>query len=289
MAIFDPGGTNPTRVSCSGIVPWDKVARLGEATNPGPVVKFSTLNIVSAGKNQSVMLEPQTTPSVQVYTETCMTKVIQESLSRKVRSHKKAMISSALCNPRQNVIRGASYTRGQSGGVLIMSDIPAQPGHFPMPLATWASTRVVDAVVAAAPGFHIRILGIYGITAKIKTHADMTNDLLRSILGSVAHSTLPCLIMGDFNCPLEELVSWPSMQLHGWVDAATWNETLGRTGEKRALILFWCRPSFADIGSSLNVSLTPFRIMHNLSCTCKSPLSLPRCCVGKHAETPQWC
>ena len=226
MAIFDPGGTNPTRVSCSGIVPWDKVARLGEATNPGPVVKFSTLNIVSAGKNQSVMLEPQTIPSVQVYTETCMTKVIQESLSRKVRSHKKAMISSALWNPRQNVIRGASYTRGQSGGVLIMSDIPAQPGHFPMPLATWASTRVVDAVVAAAPGFHIRILGIYGITAKIKTHADMTNDLLRSILGSVAHSTLPCLIMGDFNCPLEELVSWPSMQLHGWVDAATWNETL---------------------------------------------------------------
>ena len=95
-----------------------------------------------------------------------------------------------------------------------------------MPRATWASTRVVDAVVAVAPGFHIRVLGIYGITAKIKTHADLTNELLVSALGTVAHSTLLCLIMGDFNCPLDELVSWPSMQLRGWVDAASWNESM---------------------------------------------------------------
>ena len=112
--------------------------------------------------------------------------------------------------------------------MLVISDLPAQPGHLPMPTATWASTRVVDAVVAVAPGFHIRISGIYGITAKIQTHANMTNELLVSSLGTVAHSTLPCIIMGDFSCPLDELVSWPSTQLRGWVDAASWNESVTR-------------------------------------------------------------
>ena len=131
----------------------DKLCRLEEASNPGPVVKFSTLNIVSASKNQEVIIAAQSEPSIQVFTETCMTKVTQETLLRRSRTCNKTMIHGALCNPRQNIIRGASYTRGQSGGVLVMADLPAQPGHLPMPTATWASTRIVDAVVSLAPGF----------------------------------------------------------------------------------------------------------------------------------------
>ena len=198
------------------------MCRRGEATNPGPVIKRSTLNIVSASKNQQVLLAEQNEPTVQVFTETCMTKDIQDTLSRRTRSCKKTMIPGALCNPRRKIIRGASYTRGQSGGGFVISDLPAQPGHLPMPAATWASTRVVDAVVSVVPGFWV--LGIYGISAKMKTHADMTNELLVSALGSVAHSTLPCIVM--FNCPLEELVLWPSSQLRSWVDAASWNESV---------------------------------------------------------------
>ena len=134
MTIFEPGGYFPPLaprlkyggcsqyvLSCHALIfflPWDKLSRVGEASNPGPVVKFSTLNIVSAGKNQQVMLEEQAVPSIQVYTETCMTKAIQESLLRKTRRCKQTMVSGALCNPRQNIIRGASYTRGQSGGVF---------------------------------------------------------------------------------------------------------------------------------------------------------------------------
>ena len=179
--------------------PWDNVGRVGEAKNPGPIVKLSTLNIVSASKNENIIVEDQGIASVQVFTETCMTKVTYETLCRRARASCKTLVPSALCNPRQNIIRGASYTRGQSGGVLAMSDLPTRPGNFTMPTATWASTRVVDAIVALTPDFYVSVLGIYGVTAKIKTHADLTNDLLVSTLGAVAQSSLPCVVVGYLN------------------------------------------------------------------------------------------
>ena len=210
---FDPGISDPKLY-----IPWDKDRGIGEALNPGPVVKLSTL--LSASKNQDIILQDASDPTVQVFTETCMTKVTLDTLSRRAKGKSKNLIPGALCNPRQNIIRGSSYTRGQSGGVLVVSDLPSRPGNSPLPVAAWASTRLVDAVVQVAPGIFIRIIGIYGVTAKIKTHADMTNELLCHALATVKHSSLPCVVMGDFNCPLDELAIWPDLFQRGWVDCA---------------------------------------------------------------------
>ena len=102
----------------------------------------------------------------------------------------------------------------------------------------------------------------------------MTNELLISALVSVAHSTLPCVIIGDFNCPLDELSIWPSLQLRGWVDAASWNEmvtgiapAMTYRGETRidfilmspSLCRFWdnfeCRPDAVSDHAQLELCL----------------------------------
>ena len=48
----------------------------------------------------------------------------------------------------------------------------------------------------------------------------VSNHLLYLMLQVSQRSTLPCIFISDFNCKLEELAIWPSLQQHGWVDIA---------------------------------------------------------------------
>ena len=211
-------------------VPWDKIPRLGEATNPGPNFDFETLNIASAGKNQNTILEETITPAVRVFTETCLTKLVYETISKKAKACKKYILPGALCTPRQHMVKAASQTRGQSGGVLVSSDLAARPSSVEIPVATWASTRVVDAVIAITSTLQVRVIGFYGITAKYhKNYVELNDNILQSVLSRVMQSTLPCIIVGDFNCCLEDMPLWGRLSDWGWKDAAILNYE--RTGE----------------------------------------------------------
>ena len=211
-------------------VPWDKTPRLGEAMNPGPNVDFETLNIASAGKNQNTILEETLTPAVRVFTETCLTKLVYETIIKKAKACKKYILPGALCTPRQHMVKAASQTRGQSGGVLVSTDLAARPSSVEIPVATWASTRVVDAVIAITSTLQVRVIGFYGITAKYhKNYVELNDNILQSVLSRVMQSTLPCVIMGDFNCCLEDMPFWGRLSDWGWKDAAILNYE--RTGE----------------------------------------------------------
>ena len=212
-------------------IPWDKIPRMGEATNPGPDFDFETLNIASAGKNQNTILEESATPAVKVFTETCLTKLVFETISKKAKGAKKFLLPGALCTPRQHMVKAASQTRGQSGGVLASSDLAARHSSVEMPTATWASTRVVDVVVALTSSLHIRVVGFYGITAKYhKNYVELNDNILSSVLSRILQSTLPCIIMGDFNCCLEDMPLWGRLSDWGWKDAAILN--FERTGQE---------------------------------------------------------
>ena len=131
-------------------------------------------------------------------------------------------------------MKAASQTRGQSGGVLIASDLAARHSCIEMPAATWSSTRVVDGVVALSSTLQVRVIGFYGITAKYhKNYVELNDNILSNVLSRVLHSTLPCVVMGDFNCNLQLMPIWGRMSDWGWKDAAILNHE--RSGEHPAM------------------------------------------------------
>ena len=142
----------------------------------------------------------------------------------------KVHFARGLVYTRQHMVKAASQTRGQSGGVLVSSDLAARPSSVEIPVATRASTRVVDAVIAITSTLQVRVIGFYGITAKYhKNYVELNDNILQSVLSSVMQSTLPCVIMGDFNCCLEDMPFWGRLSDWGWKDAAILNYE--RTGE----------------------------------------------------------
>ena len=193
------------------------------------ISKRSTLH--QQAKIQNTILEESATPAVKVFTETCLTKLVFETISKKAKGAKKYILPGALCTPRQHMVKAASQTRGQSGGVLVSSDLAARHSSVEMPTATWASTRVVDVVVALTSTFHIRVVGFYGITAKYhKNYVELNDKILSSVLSRILQSTIPCIIMGDFNCCLEDMPLWGRLSDWGWKDAAILN--FERTGQE---------------------------------------------------------
>ena len=211
----EPTGNLPSGVvqpSC----PWDKFGRIGEATNPGPLFQLTTLNVVSIGKYQDLLVEPHSIPTVAAFTETCLTKTVKKS--------GRHLVVSGICDPRKGRTRQSSVVRGESGGTLIVSDLPARPSRHPFPPAALLSTRVSEAIVSLNSCLSFRVVGLYGLVLQAET----TNHLLYLMLQHSQMSTLPCVFIGDFNCKLDELAIWPVMQQHGWVDIAVYFQ--GMTG-----------------------------------------------------------
>ena len=177
-----PGGT----FSCGNILscpPWDKVGRIGEAANPGPPFQVTTLNVVSIGKYQDLLVEPHSVPTVSVYTETCLTKTIFETISRKVKKAGRHLIVSGICDPRKGRTRQASVVRGESGGTLVASDLPARSSRHPLPSAALLSTRVCEAIISPNSCFSSQIVGIYGLVLQ----AESTNRSGQILRGNLWH------------------------------------------------------------------------------------------------------
>ena len=117
-------------------------------------------------------------------------------------------------------IRGDSEYRGQAGGVALVSTFPARPSCIPIPTFTWLSTRVAEVLVAISPLQVIRVIGIYGHPNKLPTAPGLTNQLLEDLDKHTQPSTIPCIIMGDFNVGLEQLPAICRLTRMGWWDAA---------------------------------------------------------------------
>ena len=199
--------------------------RIGEAKNPGPQVALSTLNVASLCMHQDEIQAPTSLPTVRVFTETCLTQQILPTIQRKARQCHRFVVPGCICAPRSSAHRFDSQSRGESGGVLICSDVPARKGNVPMDPSAWLSTRVVESIVSMSPHLSIRIVGLYGFSKRYPGHIERTNLLLGHAIRYVTDSTLPCVVVGDFNCDLQELSAWKLLQDKGWVDSAILQHT----------------------------------------------------------------
>ena len=128
-----------------------------------------------------------------------------------------------MAAPRKIQDKLDSHARGNSGGVLIVSDLPSRPSSTPMDPPAWHSTRICEALVPFTPQITVRVVGFYGFPESSRrpvSHVELNNNLLSYVLKYVVQSTLPCLLMGDFNGDIEDLPFWQTLKTWGWKDAA---------------------------------------------------------------------
>ena len=175
---WDPGVSTPPLFL--NIRVWRPVSnavghRFGEALHPGPDVAISTLNVASLCMHQDEVLAATSQPTLRVFTETCLTQQILPTIQRKARQSKRFIVPGCICAPRSSAHKSDSQSRGESGGVLICSDLPARQGNTPMDQTTWMSTRAVEAIVSLSSELCVRVVGLYGFSKRYPGHIERTN------------------------------------------------------------------------------------------------------------------
>ena len=203
---------------CNVPLPWSVGARIGDALHPGPLYAVGTLNVASLSNHNEVVALPYHCPLTLVITETCLAQDSEPFVREKASSVQRCFVPSCLCKPRTFVSRKGSVLRGQTGGVAVSSDPPSRRSSLRMARETWLSTRIVERILSLGPNLVARIIGIYGFSGNYES-SRLMDDLLNSTMEHVLCSSLPCFIVGDFNCPLEDLSFWTQLESRGWKDA----------------------------------------------------------------------
>ena len=110
--------------------PWT-ACRVGEALVPGPEVTFSTLNVASLSKQQHLLDFQASSPLVSVFTETCLTSGLLPSFQSRAKKAGNFLVSSPMVQPRTRLGKISSVIRGQTGGVVVRSSVPARASKLP--------------------------------------------------------------------------------------------------------------------------------------------------------------
>ena len=201
--------------------PWSQFLgiRVGEAAKPGPPILVGTLNVASLSKHLDLLESTYKAPTLWCYTETCHTQRSLEIATRKADRNLKTLVASAPGKPHNFAGRAASEKRGQSGGAVLITNLPSRLPFRALPPLVWHSTRVVQALVMFGPNFPVRILGVYGFINKDREDASRNNQLMEHVLQHIVNDKLPTLLLGDFNMSLERYSFWPCLKTKGWNDA----------------------------------------------------------------------
>ena len=209
-------------ISCdSGHSPYC-ACRVGEAKTPGPIpdqeLHFANFNPTALfGKHETVI---NLGKGVWTASETTATEATISSLSR---DFNKAGFNCVWSHPVRPQRRSASCLRGNAGGVAIISSFPCTPVREPIPDDVWQSTRFADCVVSPTPTTHIYVAVVYGVPQS-HAYADSlgsTNRLLNTAAQRALMFNGPALILGDFNCDLDDVGVWPHLLQKGWIDCAS--------------------------------------------------------------------
>ena len=113
-----------------------------------------------------------------------------------------------------------SHARGCSG---VVSDLPSRPSSTPMDPPAWPSTRICEALIPFTPQITVRVVGFYGFPES--SRRPVSHVELNIFSKYIAQSTLPCILMGDFNGDINELPFWQTLQNMGMDRQQTCNIT----------------------------------------------------------------
>ena len=201
------------------------IIRVGEAKNPGPgfavdnggefcifhcnptALLGKELEVASWGKGITLLSETSATIKAQ--------KVIQANL-------RKCDFQTIWSKPVTPYRQSTGEMRGLAGGTAIISSYPIRQTLEPLPDDIVDSDRYTEAIVQISPGRYMFCVAIYGAVIGQRYHDSLgiTNRLFSVAAQRAVRFQGPSIIVGDLNCDLDKLSSWPSLVKHGWIDSA---------------------------------------------------------------------
>lgn len=189
--------------------------RIGEATNPGPKVTIGFINPTALhGKVEHIKALAF---DIVCTAENSATSYAILHLEKKLRACGYRQIWSPPVPPLNPKHQIDHAIRGQASGVSIHSKFPIRSTRMK---ATQAidNTRLVSAIVQLG-SIRFHIISIYGYPKCLPQANYKTNALMQVAAELVDQVGLPSMIVGDFNCPLEDL------QAYGWFQAQGYRST----------------------------------------------------------------
>eukprot|EP00435_Cladocopium_sp_Y103_P054469 s515_g17.t1 len=194
------------------------VVRVGEASNPGPMISFRTFNPAQLlGHEEEIAGWPD---GVWTAAETSHTAAAMQVTERRFRQHDVRTIFSAPVEKHSN--NAGSY-RGKAMGTAIMSRLYMTPYPMELEESVKMSCRFSDALVHLGHGLRAYVCVTYGPPINNYTYEDGERVFLNSILPGLQRATMfrgPAVITGDFNRDLGDCVFWESLRAKGWYDCA---------------------------------------------------------------------
>ena len=187
--------------------------RIGEASNPGPW-SVELRNIVSAHKHLEDLHFHQ---HCIAWTETSATKQTQERAVRKVRQMNSHVIFSAPATSSQQGTRARG--KPEAMGTMIFSRHHVQNLETLWDPAIFRTARVADATIQIGV-LQIRVILVYGYHSGISDSNAKNDRLLAHAFARANDFQMPAIILGDFNCDLQNIPCWARAQSMGFVDIA---------------------------------------------------------------------
>lgn len=196
--------------------------RIGEAQNPGPDLTNEELKIFHCNPTALIGKEHEVASwgeGITLISETSATSRAQKIIQSNLRKQNLKTIWSKPVLPYK---RSSGETRGLAGGTAIICSYPIRRTLEPLPEDIETSDRYTEAIVQVAPGYSMFCVAIYGAVIGQRYHDSLgITDRLFSVAAQRAVKFQgPAIIVGDFNCDLNQLSLWPSLAKHGWNDTA---------------------------------------------------------------------
>ncbi|CAE7621051.1 RTase [Symbiodinium sp. CCMP2592] len=199
---------------------WYNGIRVGEAKNPGPAtMKITGLNAQSLNSFLDDKRFLASQADVTVFSETCATHFVEQKATKVAHAAGKHVCFGKPVPKRTFKDHRDCATKGKAQGVAILSECPMRRPCQTWSDDSWDTCRVTDSFLLTQSGM-IRIFAFYGFHQG-HDEADIKNEsLLREIASRASSIDVPTVIVGDFNCALQDLAVWEDMCHCGWKDSA---------------------------------------------------------------------
>ena len=213
-------------------VPWDKIHRLGEATNPGPVEDYICddicfpesvfqMGIINpTGLHSNADAVASLGKGVWAIAETHSTYKSQLGLRREFRS---LGFNCEFCDPVPPVSHSRNDTfRGIASGVACVSSYPMRGLHTDHPSFISDSCRFLVSHISLGPHCVLLVITIYAPPPNNKTIHDpnaLTTEIIDYACSIIDDWHGPAILAGDFNQNVEFYTSIQKLIQKGWHNA----------------------------------------------------------------------
>lgn len=196
---------------------------IGEALNPGPSHDLLHVNVINPtallGKVDAITALGK---GIHCISESSVTNKAQYLIRNDCRRLKQFVQFSAMADPHIHGTLHDVSLRGAHTGCAVLSNHHVFQAFNDVDPKIWVSGRILDVLVPVNAHCTIRILVVY---LPAKSQGDLVklqqaNCIMNEVFKRLLSSSLPTMIVGDFNIECEHLESCALMYQHGMRDLA---------------------------------------------------------------------